>query len=113
MSAVRAILKWLIRIAFFFFFLFPYNWGKDNGTLTIMLLELFCSFMSLIRVEPDEIIRVITGFGPDGEYGFYEYNDKSTMRIVGFLFWLVAFGLRLFMLHCMWHQLFMGGLMLK
>lgn len=75
--------------------------------------ELFCSFMSLIRVEPDEIIRVITGFGPDGEYGFYEYNDNSAMRIVGFLFWLAALALRLFMLHCIWHQLFMGGVQLK
>ena len=113
MSAVRAILKWLIRIAFFFICMLPYNWRKDNGTLAIMLWELFCSFMSLIRVEPDEIIRVITGFGPDGEYGFYEYNDNSAMRIVGFLFWLAAFALRLFMLHCIWHQLFMGGVQLK
>ena len=107
MSAVRAILKWLIRIAFFFICMLPYNWGKENGTLAIMLLELFCSFMSLIRVEPDEIIRVITGFGPDGEYGFYEHNDNSAMRIAGILLWLDALALRLFMLHCIWHELFM------
>lgn len=113
MSVVRAILKWLTRIAFFFICMLPYHWGKENGTLAIMLWELFCSFMSLIRVEPDEIIRVITGFGPDGEYGFYEYNDNSAMRIVGFLFWLAALALRLFMLHCIWHQLFMGGVQLK
>ena len=50
MSAVRAILKWLIRIAFFFICMLPYNWGKDNGTLAIMLWELFCSFIALIRV---------------------------------------------------------------
>ena len=113
MSVVRAILKWLVRITFFFICMLPYSCGKENGTLTIILLELFLSFMSLIRVEPDEIIRVITGFGPDGEYGLYEYNDNSTMRIVGCLFWLAAFGLRLFMIHCMWHQLFMGGIQLK
>lgn len=109
MSIIRALLKWGTRAAFFFICMFPFNYGQDNGTLTILILDFIFSLIALARVRSDDIVRVITGFGPDGDYGFYEYTDNMGIRVAGWLFWFVSFCIRLFMLHLIYHQLFLGG----
>lgn len=109
MSIIKAIIKWGIRIAMFFICIYPHNWGLDNYSLVVLCVELGASLIGLCRLEPDQISKVITGFGPDGDYGTYEYTDNGACRIIGWLSWLVAVFFRLLMLHMLYHMIFFGN----
>ena len=93
----------------FFICIYPHNWGLDNYSLVVLCMELGASLIGLCRLEPDQISKVITGFGPDGDYGTYEYTDNGACRIIGWLSWLVAVFFRPLMLHMLYHMIFFGN----
>lgn len=99
MKLICALIKWGIRVAFFFFVMMPTAYATKS--IILLVAELIASGISLSRYESDEIFQVITGWGPFGDFGHYEYTDKSDSRFWGWLMWLVAIGCRIFMIYCM------------
>ena len=110
MSIVRVIIRWAVRVAFFFICMCPFNYGIDNSMIWVLVTELVTSGIALCRYSPDSLIKVIVGFDGDDDFGYYEYNDNFGMRATGWVFWLIAFGFKIAMLYFCYLQLFKGGL---
>ncbi len=99
MKLICALIKWGIRVAFFFFVMMPTAYATKS--IILLVAELIASGISLSRYESDEIFQVITGWGPFGDFGHYEYTDHTGKRVLGWLFWLGAMACRIFMIYCM------------
>ena len=110
MSIIKVIIRRAIRVAFFFICMFPFNFGIDNSMAPVLVAELVTSFLSLCRYSSDSLMKVITGFDGDDDFGYYDYQDNFGIRVVGWFFWLIAFGLKLAMLYFCYLQLFGGGI---
>ena len=93
MKFICALLKWGLRISVVTLFFIKSEVVDGNMAadgLCVLLGDLLFSLLSLMRFTPDEIFKVITGFGPGGDYGHYEYTDNSAKRCIGFICWLFA-----------------------
>lgn len=110
MSVIKVIIRWAVRVTFFFICMFPFNYGIDNSMLLVLVAELVTSCISLCRYSSDSLMKVIIGFDGDDDFGYYDYQDNFGLRATGWFFWLIAFGLKLAMLYFCYLQLFKGGI---
>ena len=110
MPIIKVIIRRAIRVAFFFICMCQFNYGIDNSMAAVLAAELVTSFLSLCRYSSDSLMKVITGFDGDDDFGYYDYQDNFGIRVVGWFFWLIAFGLKLAMLYFCYLQLFGGGI---
>ena len=106
MSVIKVIIRWAVRITFFFICMFPFNYGIDNSMLLVLVAELITSCISLCRYSSDSLMKVIIGFDTDGDFGYYGYHDNFGLRAAGWFFWLIAFCFKLVMLHFCYFKLF-------
>ncbi len=94
MTIVFAIIKWVLRLAYFFITMFLCKDGEgienNDGAIIYLAIEMVASGFSALRFEADDIFKVITGFGPGGDYGHYEYTDNSAQRVIGWIGWIIA-----------------------
>ena len=110
MSIIKVIIRWAVRVMFFFICMLPFNFGIDNSMMLVLVAELVTSCISLCRYSADSLMKVIIGFDGDGDFGYYDYQDNFGLRATGWFFWLIAFGLKLAMLYFCYLQLFKGGI---
>ena len=110
MSVIKVIIRWAVRVTFFFICMLPFNFGIDNSMLLVLVAELVTSCISLCRYSSDSLMKVIIGFDGDGDFGYYDYQSNFGIRATGRFFWLIAFGLKLAMLYFCYLQLFKGGI---
>ena len=110
MSIIKVLIRWAVRVAFFFICMYPFNYGIDNAMIIVLAVELITSSVALCRYSPDSLMKVIVGFDSDGDFGYYEYNDNIGVRVIGWFFWLIAFGFKIAMLYFCYLQLFGGGI---
>ena len=110
MSVIKVIIRWAVRVAFFFICMYPFNYGIDNLMVVVLAAELITSIISLCRYSSDSLMKVIIGFDSDGDFGYYDYQSNAGLRVIGWFFWLIAFGLKLAMLYFCYLQLFKGGI---
>ena len=106
MSVIKVIIRWAVRVAFFFICMYPFNYGIDNAMIIVLAVELITSGVALCRYSSDSLMKVIVGFDGDGDFGYYEYNDNIGVRVIGWFFWLIAFCFKLVMLHFCYFKLF-------
>ena len=110
MSVIKVIIRWAVRVAFFFICMYPFNYGIDNLMVVVLAAELVTSCISLCRYSSDSLMKVIVGFDSDGDFGYYDYQSNFGLRAIGWFFWFVAFCLKLAMLYFCYLQLFGGGI---
>ena len=110
MSVIKVIIRWAVRVTFFFICMLPFNYGIANSMLLVLVAELVTSCISLCRCSSDSLMKVIIGFDGDDDFGYYDYQDNFGLRATGWFFWLIAFGLKLAMLYFCYLQLFKGGI---
>ena len=110
MSVIKVIIRWAVRAAFFFICMYPFNYGIDNLMVVVLAAELITSIISLCRYSSDSLMKVIVGFDSDGDFGYYDYQSNFGIRVIGWFFWLIAFGLKLAILYFCYLQLFKGGI---
>ena len=103
MTIVFAIIKWVLRLAYFFITMFLCKDGEgienNDGAIIYLAIEMVASGFSALRFEADDIFKVITGFGPGGDYGHYEYTDNSAQRVIGWIGWIIAMIFRIFLIY--------------
>lgn len=87
MRIIFKIILWGLRI--FVFFTYPGAGGA------MVIFELVASGVGLLRLEKDQIFENITGFVGNSNVGYYSVKDNLGSRIIGWLAWLVAMGLRI------------------
>ena len=110
MSIIKVLTRWAVRVAFFFICMYPFNYGIDNAMIVVLAVELITSCVALCRYSSDSLMKVIVGFDSDGDFGYYDYNDNIGVRVIGWFFWLIAFGFKIAVLYFCYLQLFEGGL---
>ena len=110
MSVIKVIIRWAVRVTFFFICMYPFNYGIDNLMVVVLAAELITSIISLCRYSSDSLMKVIVGFDSDGDFGYYDYQSNFGLRAIGWFFWLIAFGLKLAMLYFCYLQLSRGGI---
>lgn len=110
MSIIKVLIRWAVRVAFFFICMYPFNYGIDNAMIMVLAIELITSGVALCRYSSDSLMKVIIGFDGDDDFGYYEYNDNIGVRVIGWFFWLIASGCKVAMLYLCYLQLFEGGL---
>lgn len=110
MSVTKVIIRLTVRVMFFFICMFPFNYRIDSSMLLVLAAELVTSCISLCRYSSDSLIKVIIGFDGDDDFGYYDYQSNFGIRVIGWFFWLIAFGLKLAMLYFCYLQLFKGGI---
>ena len=115
MSLIKVIIRWFIRVAFFAICIYPFNYEIDNLMVFVLAAELITSLISLCRYSFDSLMKVIVGFDGvvfdgDDDFSYYEYQSNFGIRVIGWFFWLIAFGLKLAMLYFCYLQLFKGGI---
>ena len=110
MSVTKVIIRLTVRVMFFFICMFPFNYGIDSSMLLVLAAELVTSCISLCRYSSNSLMKVIIGFDGDDDFGYYDYQSNFGIRVIGWFFWLIAFGLKLAMLYFCYLQLSRGGI---
>ncbi len=86
LKVIGKLLKWALRIAC----------AKISNfeLMPLVIMDIIFTALSLSRLSRDSIGEVITGFMGDGDIGFYEYTDNSGRRVFGWIFFILAFLVR-------------------
>ena len=87
-----------------------FNYGIDNSMAAVLAAELVTNCISLCHYSSDSLLKVIVRFDGDSDFGYYEYNDNIGVRVIGWFFWLIAFGFKIAMLYFCYLQSFGGGI---
>ena len=83
MSIIKVIIRWAVRVTFFFICMLPFNFGIDNSMAAVLAAELATNCISLCHYSSDSLPKVIIGFDTGGDFGYYDYHDNFGLRAVG------------------------------
>ena len=53
MSIIKVLIRWAVRVAFFFICMYPFNYGIDNAMIMVLAIELITSGVALCRYSSD------------------------------------------------------------